>query len=268
MSSADRFRALHHDGLFVMPNAWDIGSARLLEHRGFPALATTSSGHAGSLGRLDQRVRRDEMLTHAESLVAAVSVPVSVDSEGCFPDEPGGVAGTVERIAETGAAGCSIEDYHPTTGLLPVDVAVGRVEEAVAAAARHGLVLTARVENHLYGVDDLHDTISRLVAYRGAGADVVYAPGLTALADIEQIVRAVGGPVNVLTVPGCPPIADLAAVGVRRISTGGSLVWVAYGALVAAGTELLTTGTTSYLSATLRPDDRDAAFGPVPPTAL
>lgn len=244
-----------------MPNAWDAGSARLLEHVGFPAVATTSSGHAGSLGRLDQHVDRDELLAHVESIVTAVDLPVSVDAEACFPDEPGGVARTVELIAAAGAAGCSIEDYDPAGGLVPVDVAVERVGTAAEVAAGHGLVVTARAENLLYGVDDLADTIARLIAYRDAGADVLYAPGLAGIGDIERVVSEVRAPVNVLAVPGVPTIAELARAGVRRVSTGGALAWVAYGALVDAGRELLEAGTTSYLEAALGPDDRTAAFG-------
>ena len=177
----ERFRALHRQGLFVMPNAWDIGSARLLASIGFEAIATTSSGHAASLGRADQEVSRDELLSHVEALVAAVDVPVSVDAERCFADDPAGVAQTVELIAAVGAAGCSIEDYEPTTRSIDdIGVATERVAAASGAARKHGLVLTARAENHLYGIDDLADTIERLLAYRAAGADVVYAPGLVA----------------------------------------------------------------------------------------
>jgi 2-methylisocitrate lyase-like PEP mutase family enzyme len=261
MSMIERFRALHDTGLFIMPNAWDAGSAKLLEHLGFPALATTSSGHAGSLGRLDQRVRRDELLVHTEQLAAAVGVPLSVDAEGCFPDDPGGVARTVELVAAAGAAGCSVEDYHATDGLLASSLATERVAEAVEAAAGTGLVVTARAENHLHGVDDLDDTIARLVAYRDVGADVLYAPGLSQLADIERVVRAVAAPVNVLAVPGIPAMPELGPAGVRRVSTGGSLAWVAYGALAVAGRELLDSGTTSYLATALDPAERDAAFG-------
>ncbi|NDL60577.1 isocitrate lyase/PEP mutase family protein [Phytoactinopolyspora mesophila] len=256
----DRFRSMHDDGLFIMPNAWDAGSARILEHLGSAALATTSSGHASSLGRLDQHVRREEMLAHAEAIVEAVSVPVSVDSEGCYPSSPGGVARTVELIAGTGAAGCSIEDYEPSVGVLPVDLATERVRVAAEVADRHGLVLTARADNHLYGVDDLTDTVERLASYRAAGAHVVYAPGLTAAVDIERLVREVGGAVNVLTLPGVPSTAELAALGVRRVSVGGSLAWVAYGALATAARELLSDGTTSYLTSSLAPEVRDAAF--------
>lgn len=265
MSVLDRFRSLHAEGMFLMPNAWDLGSARLLEHLGFPAIATTSSGHAGSLGRLDQRVGRDELLAHAEALATAVAVPVSVDSEACFPDEPGGVARTVQLIAATGAAGCSIEDYDPGTGLLPAEPAVDRVREAASAATEHGLVLTARAENLLYGVSDLDDTIARLAAYRDAGADVLYAPGLTELADIERVVREVAAPVNVLAVPGVPPTSELARAGARRVSTGGALAWVAYGALGAAARELRDVGTTAYLTAALSGAERAAAFAERPP---
>ncbi|AYY14839.1 isocitrate lyase/phosphoenolpyruvate mutase family protein [Actinobacteria bacterium YIM 96077] len=260
MSTTDAFRALHDDGLFVLPNAWDIGSARLLEHLGFSAVATTSSGYAGSLGRLDQNVGRHELLTHVESLTAAISIPVSVDTELCYPDEPGGITGTVELLAEAGAAGCSIEDYDPATGILPLEVATERVTEAADVAARRGLVLTARAENHLYGVDDLDDTIERLTTYRDAGAEVVYAPGLVKTDDIQRVVRDVGGAVNVLTLPGVPSTAELASLGVRRVSTGSSLAWTAYGALVSAGRELLNEGTMSYLDTMLASQERDAAF--------
>ena len=143
----ERFRELHRDGLFVMPNAWDIGSARLLVSVGFEAIATTSSGHAASLGRADQQVTRDELLAHVEALAAAVDVPLSVDAERCFADDPAGIGETVELIAEAGAAGCSIEDYDPATDAIDaLDVAVERVAAAADAAKTHGLVLTARAE--------------------------------------------------------------------------------------------------------------------------
>ena len=247
-----RFRALHERGLFVMPNAWDAGSARLLASVGFPAIATTSSGHAAALGRADQTVTLDELARHVEELVAAVAVPISVDAERCFADDPSGVAATVERIAEVGAAGCSIEDYDPRTDAIDSpDVAAERVAAAAEAAHRHGMTLTARAENLLYGRDDLDDTIDRLRAYRRAGADVVYAPGLIAAADIGRLVAAVDAPVNVLALRGAPPIAELARLGVRRISTGGGLTRAAYGALVAAARELRDAGTFSYLDAAI-----------------
>ncbi|HEX6335622.1 MAG TPA: isocitrate lyase/phosphoenolpyruvate mutase family protein [Jiangellaceae bacterium] len=266
MTTLNGFRELHRQGIFIMPNAWDVGSARLLEHLGFAAIATTSSGFAGTLGRRDQRVRRDELLAHVEAMTAAVRLPVSVDAERCYPDEAGGVARTVELIANAGAAGCSIEDYDPAAGVLPIEAATARVAEAVSVAARHGLVITARAENHLYGVDHLDDTIARLVAYRDAGADVLYAPGLAALADIERVVREVEAPINVLTVPGGPPIPELARAGVRRVSTGGALAWVAYGALVTAGRELLDKGTTTFLEELLDGAVRASAFSDEAPT--
>lgn len=244
----DRFRALHGAGLFVMPNPWDAGSARLLASLGFPALATTSSGHAASLGRADHGVGRDEMLRLVVAVASSVSVPVNVDSERCFADDPAGVAETVELIAEAGAAGCSIEDFDPARAAIdPLDVAVDRVAAAAQAAARHGLVLTARAENHLHGVDDLDDTINRLCAYRDAGAEVVYAPGLTSADDIRRVVEAVGVPVNVLALRDGPPVAELATLGVRRVSTGGALARVAYGSTLAAATQLRDSGTSVYL---------------------
>jgi 2-methylisocitrate lyase-like PEP mutase family enzyme len=257
----ERFRALHRQGLFVMPNAWDIGSARLLASLGFEAIATTSSGHAASLGRADQEVGRDELLRHVEALVGAVEVPVSVDSERCFPDEPGGVARTVELLAAAGAAGCSIEDYDPATGSIDaIDVATERVAAAAEAARKHGLVLTARAENHLYGIDDLADTIERLVAYRAAGGDCVYAPGLVESDQIERLVNAVDAPVNVLAMRGGPSVPELQALGVRRVSTGGALARVAYGALMTAARELQTTGTYTYLDSAVTTGELEAAL--------
>jgi 2-methylisocitrate lyase-like PEP mutase family enzyme len=234
-----RFRELHRDGTFVMPNPWDVGSARLLARLGFPALATTSSGHAASLGRRDQQVTRDELVAHAAALAAAVDVPLNVDAERCFADTPAGVAETVGLLAGTRAAGLSIEDYDPGAGAVePLDVAAARVAAAAEVARAEGLVLTARAENHLYGAGDLDDTIARLRAYRDAGAEVVYAPGLTDLADIARLVEAVEVPVNVLAT-GAPPVPELASVGVRRVSTGGTLARIAYGAARSAAQELL-----------------------------
>ena len=212
-----------------MANAWDVGSARILASLGFEAIATTSSGHAASLGRLDQRVTLEELLAHVRALVDAVDVPVSVDGERCFADDAQGVAATVERIADTGAAGVSIEDYEPDSGIDPIEVATERVAAAGEVTRSTGMVLTARAENHLYGVDDLEDTITRLIAYRQAGADVVYAPWL-------------------------------ADIGVRRVSTGGALAFAAYGAMTTAARELLSEGTSTYIGRGLSMDDRQAAF--------
>jgi 2-methylisocitrate lyase-like PEP mutase family enzyme len=245
-----RFRALHaRDGLFVMPNPWDVGSARLLASCGFEALATTSAGLAWSLGKLDTTVSRAELVAHVALVAAATPLPLNVDSERCFPDEPGGVTETVALLADAGAAGCSVEDYDPAADAIEeLEVAAARV--ALVAEAAHGLseplVVTGRAENHIHGVDDLDDTIARLVAYRDAGADVVYAPGLADLAAIEALVDAVGVPVNVLALPHAPPVAALAAAGVRRVSTGGALARAAYGALVEGARELLAEGTAGY----------------------
>ena len=261
----ERFREFHARAeLFVMPNPWDVGSARLLEQCGFEALATTSAGFAWALGKLDQRVTRSELVAHVEHLAGAISVPLSVDSERCFPDQPGGVAETVRQLAEAGAAGCSIEDYDPDAGaILEVGVAVERVAEAAEAAHRPSppLVLTARAENHLYGVGDLDDTIARLVAYRDAGADVVYAPWLNDLREIGTLVDAVGVPVNVLATPAAPAIGELAEVGVRRVSTGSLLAGAAYGALVRGARELLDDGTSRYAVDRLSREAQQAAFG-------
>jgi 2-methylisocitrate lyase-like PEP mutase family enzyme len=246
-----------------MPNPWDVGSARLLEAHGFEALATTSAGFAWSLGRLDQRVSRDELVRHVASLTAAVAVPLNVDSERCYPDDPGGIAETVRLLAGAGAAGCSIEDYDPAReGIDPLDEAVEHVAIAVGAARGlpEPLVLTARAENHIRGVDDLDDTIARLIAYREAGADAVYAPGLIDLAQITRVIEAVDAPLNVLALPGTPPLADLASAGVRRVSTGSLLARSAYGALVSGARELLSTGTSRYAEHGVTQDELGTAF--------
>jgi 2-methylisocitrate lyase-like PEP mutase family enzyme len=255
-----KFRELHErEQLFVMPNPWDVGSARLLASLGFEALATTSAGFAWSLGKVDQTVTRDELVAHVRALAAATPLPLNVDSERCFPDEPGGVAETVARLAEAGAAGCSIEDYDPGRDAIEdVEVAVERVR--VAAEAKGALVLTGRAENHLHGVDDLDDTIARLTAYRDAGADVVYAPGLADLDRIAAVVEAVGVPVNVLALPNGPSVEELESVGVRRVSTGGALARYAYGALLAAAQELQEQGTSRYAEQGAPRDALQSAF--------
>ena len=247
-----------------MPNPWDVGSARLLEACGFEALATTSAGFAWSLGKLDQHVTRDELVAHVAELASAISVPLNVDSERCYPDDPGGVAETVELLAGAGAAGFSLEDYDPATESIDdLDVAVTRV--AAVAEATHRLpepmVLTARAENHIRGVDDLDDTIARLTAYRDAGADAVYAPGLTDIGRIAAVVAAVGIPVNVLALPDAPTLSSLAAAGVRRVSTGSLLAAAAYGAMLAGAQELRTEGTLGYAENGVAREALREAFG-------
>jgi 2-methylisocitrate lyase-like PEP mutase family enzyme len=231
----------------VIPNPWDVGSATILVELGFEALATTSSGHAMSLGRRDGEVTRDELVDHVATLVRAVDVPVHVDAERCFADTPEGVAETVHLLAATGAAGFSIEDWDRATGEVdPIDVATARVAAAVKAAAEHGMVVTARAENHIRNHPDLDDTIARLVSYRDQGAEVLYAPGLVVLDEIARVVGEVAAPVNVLALPNGPSVPELASVGVRRVSTGGALAHHAYGALRRAGRELHDEGTSTY----------------------
>jgi 2-methylisocitrate lyase-like PEP mutase family enzyme len=242
-----------------MPNPWDVGSAKLLAHVGAVALATTSAGHAGSHGRPDQDVQRDEFLAHVAEMTASADLPFNVDSEDCFGVDKSGVAETAALLAATDAAGFSIEDFDPRVSEIRSTAAAAA---RVAAAKQSGgdLVLTARAENHLYGVDDLDDTVRRLEAYRDAGADVVYAPGLVRPGDIERVV-GVGIPVNVLAMPGAPTIPELADLGVSRVSVGSLFAWAAYGALVDAATELLGPGTSNYTASLLSGATRDAAFG-------
>jgi len=263
-----RFRELHaRKQLFVMPNPWDVGSARLLAACGFEALATTSQGFAWSLGKLDQSVSRDELIAHVAVLTAATDLPLNVDSERCYPDDPGGVSETVALLADAGAAGFSLEDYDPATESIDdVEVAAARVAEAAEAAHRlpEPMVLTGRAENHIRGVDDLDDTIARLTAYRDAGADAVYAPGLTEVDQIATVVDAVGVPVNVLALSSGPTLAELASVGVRRVSTGSLLAGAAYGALVAGARELLKEGTSRYAEGDVPRELLGTAFGPSP----
>lgn len=262
---ADAFRALHVPGRpLLMPNPWDRGTARLLASLGFQALATTSSGHAATLGRLDGAVDKDHVLAHAAALVAAVDVPVSADLENGFGADPGEVARTVTEAAAVGLAGCSIEDFtgDPGDPLYDLGLATERVAAAVEAARASGLVLTARAENFLRGDPDLARTNERLQAYQEAGADVLYAPALSTLEQIRAVVTSVDRPVNVLVRAGLPSVAELAAAGVARISVGGAFAQVALGAVTRAGRELLDGGTYGWLD--LAAEGRSsaaAAFG-------
>jgi 2-methylisocitrate lyase-like PEP mutase family enzyme len=248
---AARFLELHRTSHpLLMPNAWDVGSARLLASLGFEALATTSSGHAATLGRLDYSVARDEALAYAANIVGATELPVSADLENGFADEPEGVAETVRLAIDAGLAGCSIEDFSgkPEEPIYSLEFAVRRVQAAVEVAHSGPvpLVLTARAENFLHGRRDLDDTIARLRAYEDAGADVLYAPGLTDAAEIRRIVDSLSSPVNVLGRPGLPPVAHLAGLGVSRISVGGAFAFAALGALEQAANELRQQGTYGY----------------------
>ncbi len=233
-----------------MPNPWDAGTAKLLAALGFAALATTSSGHAATLGLLDGSVGKADALAHARAIVTSVDVPVSADLENGFGDDPETVFATVTDAVAVGVAGCSIEDFarEPATSSYDFGLAVERV--AAAADAAHtgpGLVLTARAENYVHGNPDLADTISRLQAYQDAGADVLYAPGLTDLEDIRRVIASVDRPVNVLVRPGMATVGELARIGVARISVGGAFSQVALAALGRAGRELLEHGTYDFL---------------------
>ncbi|HWI32858.1 MAG TPA: isocitrate lyase/phosphoenolpyruvate mutase family protein [Lapillicoccus sp.] len=250
---ATDFLALHVPGTpLLMPNPWDAGSARMLAAMGFRALATTSAGLAGTHGRTDGNMTRDEALTHAATLVSAVDVPVSADLENGWGDDPAEVAETIRLAVESGVAGCSVEDWDPSRHEL---YAAGDAAERVAAAAEaaHGgnrrIVLTARADGHVHGrrdPEDLDDTIRRLQAYEQAGADVLYAPGVNSVESIRRIVGAVTRPVNVLAMPDAPPVRRLAELGVARVSTGSGFYWAAMGGLAAAAEELRDSGTYAF----------------------
>jgi 2-methylisocitrate lyase-like PEP mutase family enzyme len=248
---ADRFLSLHKaDRPLLMPNPWDVGAAKLLESLGFEALATTSSGFAATLGRLDGEVTRDEAIAHAAGIVGAVGVPVSADLENCFADDPAAVAETVRLAVEAGLAGCSVEDYSGPESDTIYDAGLAAERVAAAAEAAHSgarkLVLTARAENLIHGRDDLADTVARLQSYQEAGADVLFAPGARDLETIRELVSSVDLPLNVLVLPGMPSVAELAEAGVSRISVGGAFAFAAYGAAAAAGRELMESGTYGY----------------------
>jgi 2-methylisocitrate lyase-like PEP mutase family enzyme len=250
---ASRFLALHRPGdPLLLPNPWDAGSAKILASLGYEALATTSSGHAATLGRLDGSVSRDEAIAHAADIVAATPLPVSADLENCFADSPEGVAQTIELALGAGLAGCSIEDYGGDEPAI-YDIAVAKERVAAAAEAAHGggvhLVLTGRAENFIRGNPDLADTIARLQAYQEAGADVLYAPGLSTAEEIRQVVESVDLPVNVLARAGAPKVSELAELGVARVSVGGHFAFAAIAGLVEAATELRDQGTYGFAEA-------------------
>jgi 2-methylisocitrate lyase-like PEP mutase family enzyme len=231
----ERFAALHAGEPFVIPNPWDAGSARVLEGLGFPALATTSSAFAFTLGRLDGGVTLDELVVHVRALDAATGLPVSVDLENGYGPEPGDAALAIERAAGAGAVGGSIEDFDPEDGIYELGRAAERVAAAAEAAAGLGLpfTFTARAENHIRGNPDLDDTIARLRAYEEAGADVLYAPGLRDAAEVRAVCEAVGRPVNVLAHQGLT-LNEVFDAGAQRVSVGGALGWAAVEAMVGA----------------------------------
>lgn len=248
---AQQFLALHHgDSPLLIPNPWDRGSAKLLASLGFSALATTSSGFAATFGQLDGSTTRDQALASAAEIAGAVDLPVSADLENCYADDPAGVAETVRLAIEAGLAGCSIEDYSGRADEPIYDHALAAERVAAAAEAAHSgpvhLVLTGRAENFLRGNPDLADTIARLQSYAEAGADVLYAPRVTTLSDLRTLISSVDRPVNVLALPGVPSVAELAEIGVKRVSVGGAFAFAALGALAEAGRELLEKGTYGF----------------------
>jgi 2-methylisocitrate lyase-like PEP mutase family enzyme len=265
-SATTRFRQLHDRGLFVIPNPWDIGSARLLEQLGFKALATTSSGFAWTLGRADNHVSVDEALAHFRAIAASVAIPVSADFEAGFAVQPAGVAANMSAAAATGIAGVSIEDATGDSSepLFAFDLAVARVAAARDALEKSGtgVLLTARSEGYLVGRPDLGETVRRLVAYAEAGADCLYAPGLRHLSDIVTVVQAVAPkPVNVLVGAEFTTVEELARLGVRRISVGGALARTAWSGFLEAAREILERGTFSALSRATPFAEINARFG-------
>jgi len=259
------FHQLHRSGCFVIPNPWDLGSARLLVQLGFPALATTSSGFAWSAGRPDHLVSLEEMLAHLRIIAGGVEVPVNADFEGGFAVEPSEVAANVAAAAATGIAGLSIEDStdHGTEPLFDFSLAVERMRAARQAIDASGrkLLLTGRSEGFIVGRPDIADTIRRLVAYAEAGADCLFAPGLRTKADIAAVVKAVAPrPVNVLVGTDFTTMAELAEAGVRRISVGGALARVAWTAFFEAAQEIAGQGTFTRLAPAMPYADVNRAF--------
>jgi 2-methylisocitrate lyase-like PEP mutase family enzyme len=248
----EAFRALHEGAPFVIPNPWDAGSARVLEALGFEALATTSSGFAFTLGRLDAGATLDDVAEHVALLGRTTSLPVSVDLENGYGREPERAAEAITRVAEAGAVGGSIEDWDPAGELYDLDLAVERVTAAVEAARRlpFPFMLTARAENHLRGNPALDDTVARLQAFERAGADVLYAPGLSSVEEIRAVCDAVSKPVNVLARPHLT-MADIAGAGGQRISVGGAFTWVAVRAVVTAAKQIRDDGDFSSLDVRL-----------------
>jgi 2-methylisocitrate lyase-like PEP mutase family enzyme len=245
------FAALHAGEPFVIPNPWDAGSARVLAALGFKALASTSSGFAFTLGRLDGNVTLDEVIGHVTALDRATELPLSADLENGYGPDPVSAAKTIERAAAAGAVGGSIEDYDGGSGhIYELPHATERI--AAAAKAAHGLgfafMLTARAENHIRGNPDLADTIARLQAYEHAGADVLYAPGLRSTEEIRAVCAAVSKPVNVLAVPGLS-FADITEAGAQRVSVGGALAWAAVMAMAQTATAIRDDGDFTALGA-------------------
>lgn len=261
------FHRLHQAGCFVIPNPWDVGSARVLAQLGFPALATTSSGFAWSLGRPDNRVSLDEALTHFRSIVNSVEVPINADFEGGFATAPDAVGVNVAIATTTGIAGLSIEDStgDPSRPLVDFELAVERIHAARRAIDESGtgVLLTGRSEGFVVGRPDLPETIRRLTAYAEAGADCLYAPGIRIRQDIVAVVKAVSPkPVNVLVGGDVATVAELADMGVRRISVGGALARAAWTGFLQAANEIAERGTFTSLGSAISFADVNRLFGP------
>jgi methylisocitrate lyase len=254
MNHTDAFHRLHASGCFVIPNPWDVGSARALAGMGFPALATTSSGFAWSTGRGDNDTVCEDALAHARAIASGVDVPVNLDFQDCFADDAAQVFDHVCAAVETGVAGLSIEDSPrdrtPDAPLLDFDAAVERVRAARRAIDESGsrVLLTARTEGFIVGRPDLDETVRRLTAFADVGADCLYAPGLRTTDHIATVVEAVlPKPVNVLVGSGFTTVQALAALGVRRISVGGALARAAWTGFLAAAREIADDGTFTHL---------------------
>jgi 2-methylisocitrate lyase-like PEP mutase family enzyme len=260
------FRRLHRSGCFVIPNPWDLGSARLLAQMGFPALATTSSGFAWSLGRRDNQVSLEEALTHFRAIAGGVEVPVNGDFEGGFAVAADGVATNVLEATATGVAGLSIEDStgNSSRPLFDFSLAVERIRAARQAIdqSKTGVLLTGRSEGFIAGRPDLAETIRRLTAYAEAGADCLYAPGIRSKAEIKAVVQAVAPkPVNVLVGGDFATVAELAEMGVRRISVGGALARAAWTGFLQAAKEISERGTFTTLARAVPFADIEDSFG-------
>ncbi|PWT88903.1 MAG: 2-methylisocitrate lyase [Acidobacteria bacterium] len=259
------FRALHQQkNAFIIPNPWDIGSARLLAHLGFQALATTSAGFSFSIGQRDNTVTRDQALTHAAQIASATDLPASADLENGFADAPEAIAETIRLASKTGLSGASIEDMKRDGSIYDLQLAADRIRAAaeVVRSLPFDFTLTARCENYLVARPDLNDTIKRLQEYQSAGANVLYAPGLTTKEDIATLVRSVDRPVNV--VMGLKGVqlsaAELSDVGVKRISVGSALSRAALGAFLRAAQEMKDHGTFSFAKDAVSTKDLNSIF--------
>ena len=264
---AETFRGLHHrDHAFIIPNPWDVGTARLLETLGFEALATTSAGFAFSIGTPDGAVGREQMLVHAAQITAATDLPVSSDLENCYADDPQGAADTVRLAAKAGLAGCSVEDVPEGRGRGPYELSLAAERVRAAAEAAHSMpfpfTLTARAENYIIGRPDLRDTIARLQAFQEAGADVLYAPGLKTREEIVAVVRSVDRPVNVIMgLQGVQlSLDELSEMGVKRISVGSALSRAALSTFYRAALQMKEHKTFTFAEDALKVRELNAMF--------